>query len=51
MKFLKAVFFFILVFMAAVDAHAQSSAELKRRRDKLSEELEQLNQDYQETSE
>ncbi|HEY9196579.1 MAG TPA: peptidoglycan DD-metalloendopeptidase family protein [Mucilaginibacter sp.] len=49
MKFLKAVFFIIAV-LVAVDAHAQSSAELKRRRDKLSEELEQLNKDYQETS-
>jgi uncharacterized protein YlxW (UPF0749 family) len=49
MKFLKAVFFIIAVFVA-VDAHAQSSAELKRRRDKLSEELEQLNKDYQETA-
>ncbi|WP_183564541.1 murein hydrolase activator EnvC family protein [Mucilaginibacter sp. SP1R1] len=49
MKFLKAVFFIITVFIA-VDVHAQSSAELKRRRDKLSEELEQLNKDYQETA-
>lgn len=49
MKFLKAILFFIAV-LIAVDAHAQSSAELKRRRDKLSEELEQLNKDYQETS-
>ncbi len=49
MKFLKVVFFIIAVF-AAVSAHAQSSQELKRRRDKLSEELEQLNKDYQETS-
>jgi septal ring factor EnvC (AmiA/AmiB activator) len=49
MKFLKAVFFIIAVFVA-VDAHAQSSAELKRRRDKLSNELEQLNKDYQETA-
>jgi len=49
MKFLKAVFFLLLVFIA-VDVHAQSSAELKRRRDKLSDELEQLNKDYQETA-
>jgi septal ring factor EnvC (AmiA/AmiB activator) len=48
MKFLKAVFFLLLV-LAAVNAHAQSSDELKRRRDKLNKELEQLNQDYQET--
>ncbi|WP_295721337.1 peptidoglycan DD-metalloendopeptidase family protein [Mucilaginibacter sp.] len=49
MKFLKAVLFIVAVFIA-VNAHAQSSQELKRRRDKLSEELEQLNKDYQETS-
>jgi septal ring factor EnvC (AmiA/AmiB activator) len=49
MKVLKAVFLIIAVFIA-VDVHAQSSAELKRRRDKLSEELEQLNKDYQETA-
>jgi septal ring factor EnvC (AmiA/AmiB activator) len=48
MKFLKAVFFLLLV-MAAVNVHAQSSDELKRRRDKLNKELDQLNQDYQET--
>ena len=46
MKFLKIVFFLICVF-AAFGAHAQSSAELKRRRDKLNEELQQLNQEYQ----
>ena len=49
MKFLKAVLFIVAV-LIAVNAHAQSSQELKRRRDKLSEELEQLNKDYQETS-
>ncbi|MDN5287324.1 MAG: peptidase [Mucilaginibacter sp.] len=49
MKFLKAVFFIIAVFVA-VDVHAQSSQELKRRRDKLSEELDKLNRDYQETA-
>lgn len=49
MKFLKVVLFIITVFVA-VDVHAQSSAELKRRRDKLSDELEQLNKDYQETA-
>ncbi|MFC0518023.1 murein hydrolase activator EnvC family protein [Mucilaginibacter angelicae] len=48
MKFLKAVFFLLLV-LAAVNVHAQSSDELKRRRDKLNKELDQLNQDYQET--
>jgi septal ring factor EnvC (AmiA/AmiB activator) len=49
MKFLKIIFFLALVF-TAVDVHAQSSAELKRRRDKLTEELQQLNQDYQQTA-
>ncbi|MDR6942855.1 murein hydrolase activator EnvC family protein [Mucilaginibacter pocheonensis] len=49
MKFLKVLFFIIAVFIA-VDVHAQSSAELKRRRDRLTDELEQLNKDYQETS-
>jgi septal ring factor EnvC (AmiA/AmiB activator) len=49
MKFLKVVLFIIAVFIT-VDVHAQSSAELKRRRDRLSDELEQLNRDYQETA-
>jgi septal ring factor EnvC (AmiA/AmiB activator) len=49
MKFLKIVFLLICVF-AAIDAHAQSSAELKHRRDKLNEELAQLNQEYQQTA-
>ncbi|MDB5147732.1 MAG: peptidase [Mucilaginibacter sp.] len=48
MKFLKAVFFLLLVF-TAVNVHAQSSDELKRRKAQLNKELEQLNQDYQET--
>jgi len=51
MRFLKIVLLFILVF-AAIGAHAQpgnSSSELKKRRDKLNEELQQLNQEYQET--
>jgi septal ring factor EnvC (AmiA/AmiB activator) len=52
MRFLKIFLFFILVF-TALCAHAQpasSSSELKKRRDKLTEELQQLNQQYQETS-
>src|ERR1700742_5178254 len=49
MKFLKIAFFLILVFMA-VNAHAQSSDELKRRRDKYNEELQKLNQEYEETA-
>jgi septal ring factor EnvC (AmiA/AmiB activator) len=49
MKFFKAALFFICV-LATTGVFAQSSAELKRRRDKLSEELEQLNREYQETA-
>ena len=42
MKFLKAVLL-IGCFFVAVSAHAQSSADLKRQRDKLNDQLEQLN--------
>lgn len=49
MKFFKTGLFLAFVF-AATGVFAQSSSELKRRRDKLSEELEQLNQEYQETA-
>jgi septal ring factor EnvC (AmiA/AmiB activator) len=48
MKYLKIVFFFICV-LFAVNAHAQSSAELKRQRDQLNSQLEQLNHELQET--
>ncbi|QQL48790.1 murein hydrolase activator EnvC family protein [Mucilaginibacter ginkgonis] len=48
MKFLRSVFFFLLA-LCSVSAFAQSSSELKKRRDKLNEELEQLNNEYQET--
>src|SRR6201996_5670527 len=48
MKFLKVVFFLIGVFVA-VGVHAQSSDELKRRRDKYNEELEKLNREYEQT--
>ena len=40
MKFIKAVFFLLLV-LAAVNVHAQSSDELKRRKAQLNKELEQ----------
>jgi len=40
----------LLCVFSVFSAHAQSSAELKRRRDKLTEELQQLNQEYQETA-
>ena len=48
MKFFKVVFFLIGLFIA-VGVHAQSSDELKRRRDKYNEELEKLNHEYEET--
>jgi septal ring factor EnvC (AmiA/AmiB activator) len=49
MKFFRAALFLVCVF-AATGVFAQSSAELKRRRDKLTDELEQLNREYQETA-
>jgi len=49
MKFLKIALFLFFVF-TAIGAHAQSSQELKRRKDKLTEELDQLNQEYQQTA-
>ncbi|PLW89577.1 murein hydrolase activator EnvC family protein, partial [Mucilaginibacter sp.] len=49
MKLFKAAIFLACMLVAA-GAFAQSSAELKRRREKLSDELEQLNQEYQETA-
>ncbi len=49
MKFFKAALILIFVF-AAFSVHAQSSAELKRHREELTQELEKLNHEYQETS-
>lgn len=49
MRFFKAAFFFILIF-AAFNVHAQSSAELKRQREALTQQLESLNHEYQETA-
>lgn len=49
MKFFKAALFLICV-LGVTSVFAQSSAELKRRRDKLNDELEQLNREYQETA-
>lgn len=49
MRFLKILFFFALVF-SVLGAQAQSSTELKRRKDELNKQLEQLNQEYQETA-
>jgi septal ring factor EnvC (AmiA/AmiB activator) len=48
MKFFRAALFFVLM-LAASGVFAQSSAELKRRRDKLTDELDQLNREYDET--
>jgi len=49
MKFLKVIFFLICVF-AAFAVHAQSSEELKHQRDILTQQLDQLNHEYQETA-
>ena len=49
MRFLKTVFFLLCIF-TAVNVHAQSSQELKKRRDQLTQQLQQLNQEYQETA-
>ncbi|OOQ58461.1 murein hydrolase activator EnvC family protein [Mucilaginibacter pedocola] len=49
MKFFKA-FLIVIAVCTASAAFAQSSAELKRRKDKLTEELNQLNQEYEETA-
>lgn len=49
MKFVTIVFFLICTF-SLIEVHAQSSAELKRRRDRLNNELEQLNREYQEAA-
>jgi len=49
MRSFKILLFLIFVF-AAIGAHAQSSSELKHRRDKLNEELQELNTEYQQTA-
>ncbi|HVW94636.1 MAG TPA: peptidoglycan DD-metalloendopeptidase family protein [Mucilaginibacter sp.] len=49
MRFFKAVFILFLVF-AAFSVHAQSSAELKRQRETLTKQLDQLNDEYQQTA-
>ena len=48
MKIVKLVLFFVFA-LCLCEAHAQSSAELKRRRENLNRELEGLNREYQET--
>jgi len=49
MKLLKA-FLFLLFVLFAVSAFAQSSSELKRQRDILTQQLEDLNREYQQTA-
>ncbi len=46
MRFLKTVLLFICVF-AVTTAYAQSSAELKRQRERINDELQQLNRELQ----
>jgi len=49
MKFLKILFFLICV-LAVFKVHAQSSSELKHQRDILTQQLDQLNHEYEETA-
>jgi septal ring factor EnvC (AmiA/AmiB activator) len=49
MRYFKTVLFLLFVFVMA-RANAQSTAELKHERDKLSQQLEQLNREYEETA-
>jgi len=48
MNFFKA-FLFLALCLVTVNTFAQSSSELKRRRDRLNDELQQLNRQYQQT--
>jgi murein hydrolase activator len=49
MKFFKTVLF-LFVFLVAVKAHAQTSDELKQKRDRYNQELQELNREYEETA-
>ncbi len=49
MKFLRLALFLVLSLCLFNKAHAQSSAELKRRRDKITAELDDLRREYEET--
>ncbi|MGZ3776291.1 MAG: murein hydrolase activator EnvC family protein [Mucilaginibacter sp.] len=49
MKFFKTVLF-LLVFLVAVKAHAQTSDELKQKRDRYNQELQELNREYEQTA-
>lgn len=48
MRYLKIAFFLLCIF-TVINAHAQSSAELKHRREQLQQQLQQLNQEYDQT--
>lgn len=48
MKFVKLVLFVVCAF-CVLESHGQSSADLKRKRERLNNELEDLNREYQET--
>lgn len=51
MKFFRsAIILFLLVVLSALKTYAQSSADLKKQRDLLNQQLEKLNNDYDETS-
>src|SRR5579863_7253500 len=49
MKFFKTVLF-LFVFLIAVKAHAQTSDELKQKRDRYNQELQELNREYEQTA-
>jgi septal ring factor EnvC (AmiA/AmiB activator) len=50
MKYIKVVFVLALVFAGFMARAQSSSAELKKQRDQLTQQLEQLNREYEETS-
>jgi murein hydrolase activator len=49
MKYFKTILFFLFVFIA-INAHAQGPQELKKERDKLTQQLDDLNREYEQTS-
>ena len=50
MKFIRGILSITAFFLALFTCHAQSSAELKKQRERLNREIEQLNQSLQHTS-